>query len=131
MIRFSALLTAVAMAVLVAGVSAANLGLIYLSIAVSILAAITLAVGVLLRRREIFGGAEATPRSTQPGWAAAETAKAGPVPVRPAADDRVTAAAVGARTPGVTANSTVTSPRGRGSPGPAPRAPVPPGGPAR
>ena len=91
MIRSSALLTAVAMAVLVAGVSAANLGLIYLSIAVSILAAVTLAVGVLLRRRELFGEAEATPRSTQPGWAAAETAKAGPVPVRPAADDRVTA----------------------------------------
>ena len=51
MIRSSALLTAVAMAILVAGVSAANLGLIYLSIAVSILAAVTLAVGVLLRRR--------------------------------------------------------------------------------
>ena len=41
MIRSSALLTVVAMAMLVAGVSAANLGLIYLSIAVSIVAAVT------------------------------------------------------------------------------------------
>ncbi|MBO0815565.1 MAG: hypothetical protein J2P30_10555, partial [Actinobacteria bacterium] len=91
MIRSSALLTVVAMAVLVAGVAAANLGLIYLSIAVSVLAAITLAVGVLLRRRELFGKAEAAPRSAQPGWATAETANAVPVPVRPAAGDRVPA----------------------------------------
>jgi hypothetical protein len=79
------------MAILVAGVSAANLGLIYLSIAVSILAAVTLAVGVLLRRRELFGETGAAPQSDQPGRAAAETAKARPVPVRPAASDRVTA----------------------------------------
>src|SRR5262249_59067049 len=79
------------MAILVAGVSAASLGLIYLAIAVSILAATTLAVGVLLRRREIFGEAEAAPRSPEPGWAAAEPAKARPVPVWPAAGDRVTA----------------------------------------
>lgn len=89
MIRSSALLTAVAMAILVAGVSAANLALIYLSIAVSILAAATLAVGVLLRRRELFGETGAVPQRDGPGWAAAETAR--PVPARPAADDRVTA----------------------------------------
>src|SRR5262249_21236885 len=88
LIRSSALLTAVAIAVLVAGVSAANLALIYVSIAVSILAAITLAVGVLLRRRELFGETGAAPQRDQPGWAAPEAAR--PVSVRPAAD-RVTA----------------------------------------
>ena len=91
MIRSSALLTAVAMAILIAGVAAANLGLIYLSIAVSILAAATLAVGVLLRRRELFGEAAASPKSAQPGPAAAETAKARPVPVRSASGDQITA----------------------------------------
>jgi len=91
LIRSSALLTVVAMAMLVAGVSAANLGLIYLSIAVSIVAAVTLAVGVLLRRRELFGEAGAATRSAQLGWPAAETAKARPVPVQPAAGDRVPA----------------------------------------
>jgi hypothetical protein len=89
LIRSSALLTAVAMVVLVVGVSAANLALIYVSIAVSILAAVTLAVGVLLRRRELLGEAGAAPQRDQPGWAAPKTAR--PVPVRPAADDRVTA----------------------------------------
>jgi hypothetical protein len=77
------------MVMLVAGVSAANLALIYVSIAVSIIAAVTLAVGVLLRRRELFGETGAAPQRDQPGRAAAETAR--PVPVRPAADDRVTA----------------------------------------
>jgi hypothetical protein len=91
LIGFSALLTAVAIAILVAGVIAASLGLIYLSIAVSALAAVTLAVGVLLRRREIFGEAGAAPPSAEPGWAAAEAAKARPVLARPAAGDQVTA----------------------------------------
>jgi hypothetical protein len=54
-IRSSALLTVAAMAMLVAGVFSASLGLIYASIAVSILAALTLGAGVLLRRRELFG----------------------------------------------------------------------------
>jgi len=97
LIRFSALLTAVAIAILVAGVIAASLGLIYLSIAVSALAAVTLAVGVLLRRREIFGEAGAAPPSAQPGWAAAEAAKARPVLARPAAGDQVTAGHDGRR----------------------------------
>jgi len=89
LIRSSALLTAVAMAILIAGVAAANLALIYLSIAVSILGAVTLAVGVLLRRRELFAETGAAPQRDQPGWTAAETAR--PVPVRPPADDRVAA----------------------------------------
>ncbi len=75
MIRSSAFLTVAAMAMLVAGVFSASLGLIYASIAASILAAITLGAGVLLRRRELFG--EAGAGDTRPGWAAAE-AGAGP-----------------------------------------------------
>src|SRR6516165_10690584 len=77
------------MAILVAGVAAANLALIYVSIAVSIFAAVTLAVGVVLRRRELFGETGAAPQRDQPGWIAAGTAR--PVPVRPAADNRVAA----------------------------------------
>src|SRR5262245_53144880 len=79
------------MAMLVAGVFAANLSVIYISIAVSIIAAVTLAAGVLLRRRELFGEPGAAPRRAQPGWAGAEPVKARPVLARPAADDRVTA----------------------------------------
>jgi len=79
------------MVMLVAGVFAANLSVIYLSIAVSIIAAVTLAAGVLLRRRELFGEAGAAPRRAQPGWSGAEPAKARPVLARPAADDRVRA----------------------------------------
>ena len=89
MIRSSALLTVAAMAMLVAGVFSASLGLIYASIAVSILAALTLGVGVLLRRRELFG--EAAAGDIRPGWAAAEVAGArsagirrpGPLPPGP------------------------------------------------
>src|SRR5580704_13606921 len=72
------------MAMLVAGVSSASLKLNYASIAVSILAAITLGAGVLLRRRELFG--EAGAGDTRPGWAAAEAR------ARPAGDR-----AIGAR----------------------------------
>jgi len=72
-IRSSALLTVAAMALLVAGASSASLGLVYASIAVSILAALTLGAGVLLRRRELFGAAEAA--GTRPGWAAADAAQ--------------------------------------------------------
>ena len=56
MIRSSALLTVTAIAMLVAGVFSASLGLIYASIAVSILAALTLGAGVLLRRARAFRG---------------------------------------------------------------------------
>src|SRR5437016_3058125 len=70
------------MAMLVAGVFSANLGLIYASIAVSILAALTLGVGVLLRRRELFG--EATAADIRPGWATADGAGARSAGIRPA-----------------------------------------------
>src|SRR5258708_36014988 len=70
------------MAMLVAGVFSASLGLIYASIAVSILAAVTLGVGVLLRRRELFG--EAIAGDIRPGWAAADVAGARSAGGRPA-----------------------------------------------
>lgn len=79
MIRSSALLTVAAMALLVAGVTSASLRIIYLSIAVSILAAVTLGAGVVLRRRELFGHPEAA--AAQPdGTAAMRPADAGRVP---------------------------------------------------
>jgi hypothetical protein len=61
-IRSSALLIAVALALLAAGVFASSLELVYVSIAVSILAAVLLSAGVILRRGEIFGTAPGTER---------------------------------------------------------------------
>src|SRR5262252_8014537 len=70
------------MVMLVAGVFSASLGLIYASIAVSILAALTLGAGVLLRRRELFG--EAAAADTRPGGAAADAAGARSAGIRQA-----------------------------------------------
>ena len=70
MIRFSAILVAGAIAVLVAGVLATSLALVYLSIGVSVLALVLLAIGVILRRAEIFGEAGAAAASGQPSWPA-------------------------------------------------------------
>ena len=91
MIRASALLTVAALAMLVAGAASASLALVYASIAVSILAAVTLGAGVLLRRRELFGTAAV---DSQPGWAAAGpagTRAAGGVIVGVPAADRAQA----------------------------------------
>ncbi|GAA4230595.1 hypothetical protein GCM10022254_25810 [Actinomadura meridiana] len=71
MIILSGVLVVVAIAILVAGIVASNgdsaqvfgynaLDVIYVSIAVSIAAALCLAVGVFLRRRELFGPGAAT-----------------------------------------------------------------------
>ena len=54
MIRLSALLAGLAIAVLVSGVLAASLLLVYISIATSALAAILLATAAVLRRGEVF-----------------------------------------------------------------------------
>src|SRR5690349_11185570 len=78
------------MAMLVAGVFSASLGLIYASIAVSILAALTLGVGVLLRRRELFGGAAAGDSGA--AWAAADADGARSAGIR---QDGLRAAATG------------------------------------
>ena len=76
MIRFSAILVAGAIVVLVTGVLATSLTLVYLSIGVSVLATVLLAVGVALRRREIFGEADAASGGHQPAWSAASGAGA-------------------------------------------------------
>ncbi len=55
MIRFSALLVALAIGLLVAGVAASSLPLVYVSIAVCAAAALLLAAGVLRHWSEIFG----------------------------------------------------------------------------
>ena len=87
MIRISAFLVAGAIVVLVAGVLATSLALVYVSIAVSVLAAGLLTVGVLRRREEIFGeagampaapAAPAAPVSQLPAWADAAASGAGP-----------------------------------------------------
>jgi len=55
-IRFSAALVVVAIGVLIGGVAASNLLLVYLAVGMSALALLILAVGVLLRRDELFSG---------------------------------------------------------------------------
>lgn len=76
MIRSSAVLIAAAIGVLAAGVLAGSLQLVYVSIGVSVVAAVLLAVGVLLRRDEIFGATGAGSPGGQPARRPADTAKA-------------------------------------------------------
>ena len=55
MIRFSAGLVVVAIGVLIGGVATSKLSLVYVAIAVSAVALVTLAIGVALKRDELFG----------------------------------------------------------------------------
>jgi hypothetical protein len=71
-IRFSAFLVAVAVALLVAGVVTSKLALVYVAIGVSGVALLALGVGALVKRKELFGA----PSS-------AEQEPAGPQQVRP------------------------------------------------
>ena len=65
MIRFSAGLVVVAIGVLIGGVATSKLSLVYVAIAVSAFALVMLAIGVALKRDELFGGgSEAVPAST-------------------------------------------------------------------
>jgi hypothetical protein len=57
-IRFSAALVVVAVGVLIGGVATGTLLLVYVAIVLSALALIALAVGVALKRDELFGGTE-------------------------------------------------------------------------
>jgi hypothetical protein len=54
-IRFSAALVAVAIGVLIGGIATSELLLVYIAIAVSAVALVTLVIGVMLRREELFG----------------------------------------------------------------------------
>lgn len=55
MIRFSAALVAVAIGVLIGGIATSKLVLVYIAIAVSAVALVALAIGVMLEREELFG----------------------------------------------------------------------------
>ena len=55
MIRFSAALVVVAIGVLIGGVATSSLLLVYVAIGISALALVVLAVGVALKREELFG----------------------------------------------------------------------------
>jgi hypothetical protein len=55
-IRFSAGLVVVAIGVLIGGVATSKLSLVYIAIAVSACALVALAIGVVLKRDELFGG---------------------------------------------------------------------------
>jgi hypothetical protein len=57
-IRFSAVLVAVAIGVLVGGIATSRLLLVYIAIAVSAVALVALAIGVVLKREELFGEAQ-------------------------------------------------------------------------
>jgi hypothetical protein len=54
-IRFSAVLVAVAVGMLAGGIATSKLLLVYLAIAVSAVALVALAIGVILNRQELFG----------------------------------------------------------------------------
>jgi hypothetical protein len=54
-IRFSAALVAVAIGVLVGGIATSELPLVYIAIVVSAVALVVLAIGVVLKREELFG----------------------------------------------------------------------------
>lgn len=111
MIILSGVLVVVAIALLVAGIVAGNgdsaqvfgldaLVVIYISIAVSIVSALCLAIGVFLRRKELFGPG-ASPGPARPGKKAqkakkdkrAKRAESAPVAPAPAKDAQDAAAA--------------------------------------
>ncbi len=70
MIKASALLAALAIGLLVAGVLASSLLMVYVSIGVCAVAALILAVGILTHWSEIFGGGESRPASVPESWSA-------------------------------------------------------------
>ena len=98
MIRFSALLVALAIGLLAAGVAASSLPLVYVSIAVCAVAALLLAAGVLRHWAEIFGPRTkrvASPfavSSTVPSRASAGQASTGRAASRPARSAHAAAA---------------------------------------
>ena len=78
MIKASALLVALAIGLLVAGVAASNLLMVYVSIGVCAVAALLLAAGVLAHWSEIFGRREARP-ATPGAWSEPQVNVTAPV----------------------------------------------------
>lgn len=60
MIRFSAVLVAVAVGMLIGGIATSKLLLVYMAIAVSAVALVVLAIGVVLGREKLFGEGQGT-----------------------------------------------------------------------
>ena len=79
MIKASALLAALAIGLLVAGVLASSLLMVYVSIGVCAVAALILAVGILTHWSEIFGGGESRPASVPESWSAPQVQVSTPV----------------------------------------------------
>ncbi|MGH3069464.1 MAG: hypothetical protein ACRDMI_12875, partial [Streptosporangiaceae bacterium] len=96
MIKASALLVALAIGLLVAGVAASSLLMVYVSIGVCAIAALLLAVGVLSHWSEIFGRRGARPASTQAAWSEPQVQVTAPV----LASIQAVAAARGSGRPG-------------------------------
>jgi hypothetical protein len=79
-IRFSAGLVVVAIGVLIGGVATSKLSLVYVAIAVSAVALVVLAIGVALKRDELFGGGpELAPAGAGSGVLAGQSAGTGHV----------------------------------------------------
>ena len=95
MIKASALLVVLAIALLVAGVVASSLLMVYVSIGVCAAAALLLAAGVLAHWSEIFGRREARP-ATQGAWSEPQVNVTAPV----LASIQAVAAARGSGRPG-------------------------------
>ena len=79
MIKTSALLVVLAIGLLVAGVLASSLPLVYVSIGVCAVAALLLAAGVLSHWSEIFGRREPRPSRVQPSWSEPQMQVSAPV----------------------------------------------------
>ena len=93
MIRFSAALVVVAIGILVGGVATSRLSLVYVAIAVSAAALVVLAIGVVLKRKELFGEQPQTPAAD----AGATGVGAGATIGQPALVGQAAAGAVGDR----------------------------------
>ena len=77
MIKASALLAAVAIGLLVAGVLTSSLLMVYVSIAVCAVAALILAAGIVTHWSEIFGRGESRPASVPGAWSAPQAGVSG------------------------------------------------------
>jgi hypothetical protein len=128
-IKTSALLVVVAIGLLVAGVLASSLLMVYVSIGVCAVAALLLAAGVLSHWSEIFGLREPRPSGVPQSWSAPQVPASAPVPSAPVPSapvlasaqatgvqgqgDQVTGAeATGTRAPGTPAREDRRSRRG-------------------
>jgi hypothetical protein len=78
-IKTSALLVVLAIGLLVAGVLASSLPMVYVSIGVCAVAALLLAAGVLSHWSEIFGRREPRPSRMQPSWSEPQMQVSAPV----------------------------------------------------